>query len=380
MPKPGNSGSGLQIINRKGTPKLYIRGTIRGVTVFESTGTHDPVLAAEYRATREAEIYRGAIHGERAAVKFSKAVVGYLTQPGRQPSKHTRMAIGRVLAELGQKINCDQIDQTEHDRVASVICKPGASATTILRAVTTPIRAVLIYAETMGWCTAPKFRKVAKSGKRTDWFRPAEAEALIAGAAAHLQPLLIFLFCTGARLGEVVALDWDDVDLQHARCTLMGYRDDGSRTKSGDDRIVDLPPRAVAALANLGHRTGRVFLHPIGNPAAKDVKFAPYPLSGTNKWGTGGNQIRRSWTTAMKNAAITRQLTPHIARHSWASWHYCVHKDLLLLRSEGGWESVDMVERYAKLVPPGYKAEIEAFWAGRRAKSVRTARRTNKVA
>ena len=64
----------------------------------------------------------------------------------------------------------------------------------------------------------------------------------------------------------------------------------------------------------------------------------------------------------MKAAGITRHVTPHHARHTWASWHYAVHKDMLLLRHDGGWAKTDMVERYTHLTPRGMAPEIEAFW------------------
>ena len=47
--------------------------------------------------------------------------------------------------------------------------------------------------------------------------------------------------------------------------------------------------------------------------------------------------------------------TPDHLRHTWASWHYAIHKDLLRLKVDGGWAKVDMVERYAHVVPVGFE-------------------------
>jgi integrase len=63
----------------------------------------------------------------------------------------------------------------------------------------------------------------------------------------------------------------------------------------------------------------------------------------------------------MKRAKLSG-ITPHDLRHSWASWHYALHRDLLALKIEGGWSSVALVERYAHLMPTGLEAEIRAFW------------------
>jgi integrase len=54
--------------------------------------------------------------------------------------------------------------------------------------------------------------------------------------------------------------------------------------------------------------------------------------------------------------------SPHVLRHTWATWHYAVNKDLLLLKREGGWASVAQVERYAHLMPAGYEDEIRRVW------------------
>lgn len=65
-------------------------------------------------------------------------------------------------------------------------------------------------------------------------------------------------------------------------------------------------------------------------------------------------------------------LTPHDCRHTWATWHYCIHRDLQRLRDEGGWAAVAMVERYAKRMPDAYRSEAIA-WLASCAKSVQGA-------
>ncbi len=54
-------------------------------------------------------------------------------------------------------------------------------------------------------------------------------------------------------------------------------------------------------------------------------------------------------------------MTPHSLRHTWASWHYAEHRDMLRLRFDGGWSSVTLVERYAHLAPVTMAAEILAW-------------------
>ena len=57
-------------------------------------------------------------------------------------------------------------------------------------------------------------------------------------------------------------------------------------------------------------------------------------------------------------------ISPHDLRHTWASWLYAASKDLLLLKAEGGWATLTMVERYAHLMPPELVPEIAKVWGG----------------
>jgi integrase len=95
--------------------------------------------------------------------------------------------------------------------------------------------------------------------------------------------------------------------------------------------------------------TGReVFSRPDGQP------YAP-------KDGEGG-QIKRAWAGAIRRAGLNPDFTPHTCRHTWASWHYALHRDLLKLKIEGGWSSVELVERYAHLMPAGHEEAIRRFF------------------
>ena len=56
-----------------------------------------------------------------------------------------------------------------------------------------------------------------------------------------------------------------------------------------------------------------------------------------------GGQIKTAWHGAIRRAGLNPELTPHDLRHTWASWHYALNRDLLALKQEGGWSSVLLV-------------------------------------
>lgn len=93
------------------------------------------------------------------------------------------------------------------------------------------------------------------------WITYAEAEKLIAAAAPHLRPMVVFLLSTGARLSEALYLEWADVDLSRAQVTFRPM--DARWIKTDEARGVPLLARAVAELANVPwDRDGFVFRRP----------------------------------------------------------------------------------------------------------------------
>jgi integrase len=172
---------------------------------------------------------------------------------------------------------------------------------------------------------------------------PDEVDRLMECAAPHLRPLLVFLVGTGARMSEAIYLDWRDVDLHGARAIFW-------ETKNGKRRVAALPPTVVVSLANLPRRVGAVFR------TQADAAYA-------DRGGEYGGQIKTAWRSAVRRAGLDSELTPHVCRHTWASWHYAIHKDPMLLKVEGGWSSVALVERYAHLMPAGHEDSIRR-WLG----------------
>lgn len=339
----------LRIVSIPGRPVLYLRGTVRGQSVYESTGTSNRGIAEEIRAKREREMFERAIYGAKAVVTFSEAAQSYLDAEDRSPA--TDRAVARIIAYLG-KAKLANIDQTAVDRAYRAMLAPSAANATKLRMVLTPIRAILEHAARRGWCARPAFETPEQSKPATHFLRPADATALVQAAAPHLRPLLVFLIGTGCRMSEALDLDWSTVDLHGARVVVW--------QKQGTHRQVDLPPVVLAALSALPDRAGRVFLPP---PFKKgDQVFQRAHYHDTQR--QGGGQIKTGFASAIRRSGLDPAITPHDLRHTWASWHYAIHRDPLRLKHDGGWASVAMVERYAHLMPGTYAAKAKAWLSG----------------
>ena len=142
----------------------------------------------------------------------------------------------------------------------------------------------------------------------------------------------MFLLYTGARAGEALWLDWDNVDLDRPHVTFP-------KTKNGEPRGVPLHPRVVMELHGLQHRTGAVFRAPSGTPYAR-----PRPDDDSDT--SAGSRIKTVFHGACRRAGIV-DFTPDGCRHTWANWHYQQNRNLASLQSLGGWKTLAMVLRYA---------------------------------
>jgi integrase len=329
----------IRIYRRKGSPHFQLDVTVAGRRIRTSAQTSSQALAREKAAAIEAELFRTAWHGERRGTRsFAEAVVSYIKAAPRSENHKDR--IYRLLLAVGD-IRLAQVNQEKASELKDKMLRPDAAPGTYTRAIVMPLRAILHRAHEQGWCDPPRIVAPRESQGRTLFFLPAEVDRLIAAAPPHLPPLVIFLVGTGARMSEAIELDWRDVDLLGARANFW-------RTKSGKRRVALLPPRVVAALANLPHREGPVFRGPHGRRYVDHERRY-------------GGQIKTAWAGALRRANLNPEYTPHDLRHTWASWHYAVHKDPIRLKEEGGWSSVALVERYAHLLPAGHEEAIRAF-------------------
>lgn len=310
----------LRLVRRPGRPNWYLKGTVRGVAVRESTGIAlaNKEAAETVRAQREWQVIQGSVFGQGAVATFLAAAVGYLEQDGEgtflQP----------ILDRIGD-VRLADIDQALIDKTARELY-PGRAPATLNRQAYTPIAAVLRFAAKRGMTHLRAIERPTLPKGRVRWLTFAEAERLLRACSPHLRRLVLFLFATGARVSEALYLDWREVDLKRAQVTFLD-------TKNGEHRSVPLHPRVAAELAALPRRRGRVFKTNRGKDYAEKEE-------------RGGGQIKTGFRAACRRAKI-KNFRPHDCRHTWATWHYAANRDLASLMTLGGWKSERMVLRYA---------------------------------
>ena len=239
----------LTVVKKAGKPGLWITGTVAGVRIRKRAQSDKPALAREEAVNLETDLLRSAWHGKRPGTHtLGQAVLSYLDHEPRSEGEKAR--INRLLRAAGDP-PLHHVTQDFAAGLRDKMLRPNPAPATVAREVFVPLRAIMLHAHRRGWCEAPRFDIPAGSPSRTAFLLPAQFEALHAAAAPHIRPLLMTLVCTGARLSETLALDWQDMDLAGARARFWA-----DTTKTGSSYAKRLPPAAVAALASLEHRDG----------------------------------------------------------------------------------------------------------------------------
>jgi integrase len=330
----------LKLKKRHGGTNWYLVGTVAGKHVDRSTKTHDAKIANQLRAKVEEELHREAIFGEKAVASFAYAVTLYV-KTGR-----SKRFLNKLVKYFGNTLLC-KIDQRALDRAAESLY-PNCSGSTLNRQVFAPMSAVLTFAAKRNLCERIVVSRRTESKGVVRWLKPEEAERLLLAASPHLRIILLFLFHTGARVGEALKLDWKHVDLSQGTITF-----EGTITKNGITRTVPISKALRNALATLPYRMGTVLRTDDGRPYAEKEN--------------AGGQIKTAFRTACRKAGI-ENFRPHDTRHTWATWHFHANRDLIMLKELGGWRDERMVLRYAHADVAKFAGSMEKLpeiWAAK---------------
>jgi integrase len=297
-----------------------------GQRVRCSAGTGDKTLARQYHAKVEAEFYRQDKLGEKPKRRWEEAVVRWLKEASHKASRADDKSHLRWLDPYLRDKTLDQINRRLIDAMTEARLATGVSNATVNRTLEV-LRAILNKAvNEWEWLDkAPKIRMLKEPKRRVRFLTHAEAKRLLAELPEHLSDMAAFSLHTGLRRNNVIGLTWQQVDIKERR--LWIHPDQAKARKAIP---VALNAEAVAIVARW---TGR---HP------------------THVFCFRGKPIRqvstKAWYGALERAGIS-DFRWHDLRHMWASWHVQMGTPLYVLQEMGGWESPEMVQRYAHFSP-----------------------------
>ncbi len=293
------------------SPYWYVRGTLYGRAVYASTKARDKAAAKRFKEQFELALAKSA-GLKRPAATFREAAALYLDF--RRPLKRDRGLIERLAAVLGDHMLGD-VRQHVLIQAANALY-PRCSPETKNRQAITPAAAVLHYAADNDLCAYIRVRKLKEKNPEARALSKEHAAVLLAGATGQLKTLLVFLFCQGWRLGDALRLQWQDVDFAAG---VVKYR----VGKTNEWRTMPLHRSVLGLLSRAPGNFGRVF-----------------------SWGDRHN-VYRELRPLCKRLGIA--FTPHMARHSFATWLVNEGVTVPDLMEAGGWRDHKSVLRYARV-------------------------------
>ncbi|WP_338618160.1 site-specific integrase [Pigmentiphaga sp. CHJ604] len=335
----------MPIRQRGNTWWIDIR-TPGGERIRRSTETSDRRKAQEYHDRLKAQMWAQAKLGEAPERVYEEAAVRFLKHYAGQADFDSK---ARYIAYWRTKFGGWPLVNITADAVADnlpthKVGKGGAPApltpATVNRYVAT-LRTMLNMCEGWKWLArAPKLADLHEPKKRIRWITQDQATDLIAAVTQDwLRDVVAFALATGARMSEILGLQWSQVNAPERTAWL-----EADETKSARARSIPLSGDAMAVIRRrLGQHQTHVFTR-------------------------GGNVInevdRRMFQRACEVAGITN-FKFHDLRHTWASWHVQRGTPLMVLKELGGWETIEMVQKYAHLGKSHLAAHADAvtFWS-----------------
>lgn len=161
-----------------------------------------------------------------------------------------------------------------------------------------------------------------------------EEEKLLKSSSEPLLSILIVALNTGMRLGEILPMQWKDVDLEAGKIRIP-------KSKSGRIRLVNINSNLEGTLQRLKQRNGassHLFVNPkTGNPLTT---------------------VKKAFKTACRRAGI-KGLRFHDLRHTFASRLVRMGTDLITVKELLGHSSVTITERYTHTLQEQKQRAVE---------------------
>lgn len=182
---------------------------------------------------------------------------------------------------------------------------------------------------------APKVKGLKLGEQEFDFLSFEETPRFLAAAKPEWRPMFYVALKTGLRIGELLALKWEDMDLKTGRLIVkrsMWQGQEGT-PKGGRRREVPLSATTVAMLKAERHLRGSyVFCKDDGKPHTH-------------------NQLQNLVPQTCRAAGLPKRLTWHDLRHTFASHLVMRGRSIVEVQQLLGHTTLAMTLRYAHLSP-----------------------------
>lgn len=184
---------------------------------------------------------------------------------------------------------------------------------------------------------------------RVRWITRPQAASLVLAAETyarrpHLANFVRLALNTGCRKNEILGLEWERVDFEHA-----AFRLEPEHTKGGRRRLIPLNEMAMSALLDQREWVRR---NSLGSPWV-------FPSS----WVAGRTRTLQTGFSAACSRAGIDNFRIHDLRHTFASWLVMDGVSLYVVKDLLGHSSISVTERYAHLSPDQGRLAVQSLLA-----------------
>jgi len=334
---------------KSGVWHLDIR-TPSGERIRRSTETKDRKAAQEYHDRLKANLWRQDKLGDIPDRTFEEAAVKFLKECEGQRDYATKL---RHIAYWREQFSGRSVRSLTADKITDALpthriikdtpAEP-LTGSTRNRYIAT-IKRLLNLCETWEWIDrVPKLPRYCEPDVRVRWEPPEVIAALInALRLPWMHDAAIVAVATGMRQSELFGLTSSQVDLAqcNAWITHEGAKSKRARSVPLNDDAVGVLARRLESAERLVFTRGEGLDTRIQQIDTRDFERACQAVGiGDFHW--------------------------HDLRHTWASWHVQRGTPLMVLKELGGWETLEMVQKYAHLAPShlAKHAGTVKFWSG----------------
>jgi integrase len=288
----------------------WIKYSAGGQIFRESSKSENYADAERLLKTRIGEMVTGTFHGLQIekttldqllddvlldyrtngkAVRFARAAIEHHLRPyfrGRRAASVSTEAVKKYVSFRRSNDQGTRPYRGRLDEVRQIPIQPACNAT-INREL-----ALLKHSFYLGWKSTP--RKVAsvpyipmleEHNVRKGFFEHDQFLAMRAALPEYLRPVLTFAYYTGCRRGEILALEWAQVDLSERVVRL-----EPGTTKNDEARILPLTTELYETLGM--------------QKSIRDTRFPACPWLFFNESGRKIGRFQRSWRTACEAVGL----------------------------------------------------------------------------
>lgn len=332
----------------------YIHYYVNGVRKREAIGTNKQ-LAREILAKRRVEVKEGTnfdIKKDKITI-FDEILKDFMEYSKNNKRSYSRdeLIAKHLLPLFGGKRLCEitphLIEQYKNKRLEHDKRKPATVNRELTCLKTMFSWAIKGKKASVNPVKEVKFFKV--NNTRIRYLQIDEIDKLIENCDGHTKPIVVVAVNTGMRRGEILNLQWKDIDFNEGIIFIEIAKNNERREIPMNSMIYDL-------------------LREQQTESKSKYVFC-------NKNGVPFGNVRKSYATALKKSGI-QNFRFHDLRHTFASHLIMSGVDLTTVKELLGHKTINMTMRYAHLSPKHKKVAVEYLCSKLKSIGTKTTNRT----